>query len=414
MLFFRVLLAPAGMQPPPILRDTLLGISYVIVALTLLSRHGVDLTGIVATSAVVTAVIGFSLQDTLGNIMGGVALQMERSIGVGDWVRVGDTEGVVREIRWRQTSIETRNWDTVVIPNSVLMKSQVTVLGRRMGKPLLHRMWVEFAVDYRFSPADVIDAVERALQAEPIADVASDPLPNCILKEFKESYGQYAVRYWLKDFANDDPTSCEVHAHFRGSTAGGDGLVDPGADGLPEVGTAAQLQKQVEERARRAAALKGVAVFQPLTERRAAGAPVLTVAPFQRAVSAARKHYYLYIIVKGDAEMSVATPEGNSRVVSRLGAGQVFGEMGLLTGAPRVSTVTALTDTVCYRLDKEGFKDVLQRRPEIAEAISHLLAKRKLEIDALTQGIDAEAAHRQAPAAQHDLLQSIRRFFMLD
>src|SRR5207237_1194921 len=87
--------------------------------------HGVNLSGIVATSAVVTAVIGFSLQDTLGNVMGGMALQMERSIGVGDWVRLGDVEGVVREIRWRQTSIETRNWDTVVIPNSVLTTSDV-------------------------------------------------------------------------------------------------------------------------------------------------------------------------------------------------------------------------------------------------------------------------------------------------
>jgi len=56
--------------------------------------------------------------------MSGMALQMERSIAVGDWVRVGEIEGLVREIRWRQTSIETRNWDTVVVPNSSLMKSR--------------------------------------------------------------------------------------------------------------------------------------------------------------------------------------------------------------------------------------------------------------------------------------------------
>ena len=115
VLIFRVLLTPLRVTPAPILRDTLLGISYIVVALTLLSRHGVDLSGIVATSAVVTAVIGFSLQDTLGNVMGGVALQMEQSIAVGDWIRTGDVEGLVREIRWRHTSIETRNWDTIVI-----------------------------------------------------------------------------------------------------------------------------------------------------------------------------------------------------------------------------------------------------------------------------------------------------------
>ena len=110
----------------------------------------------------------------------------------------------------------------------------------------------------------------------------------------------------------------------------------------------------------------------------------------------------------------VATPDGIGRVVSKLGAGQVFGEMGLLTGAPRNATVTALSDTVCYRVDKEVFRDVLERRPEIAEAISHLLARRKVELDALTQGLDAEAARQRTPAVQRDLLQSIRRFFMLD
>ena len=146
--------------------------------------------------------------------MGGVALQLERSVAVGDWVRVGEVEGLVREIRWRQTSIETRNWDTVVIPNSLLMKSQVTVLGRREGKPRLHRMWVYFNVDYRHAPAEVIDAVEQALRADAIPDVAADPPPNCILNDFKESYGSYAVRYWLTDFASDDPTSSEVRARI--------------------------------------------------------------------------------------------------------------------------------------------------------------------------------------------------------
>src|SRR6266568_3253839 len=168
---FAVLLRWVHLEPPQIAQDLLLALGYLIIAIILLSRSGVDLRGIVATSAVVTAVIGFSLQDTLGNIMGGVALQMERSIAVGDWVRIGEVEGLVREIRWRQTSIETRNWDTVVIPNSVLMRSQVTVLGRRSGQPRQHRQWVYFNVDFRYSPTQVIDTVESALHGEPIANI---------------------------------------------------------------------------------------------------------------------------------------------------------------------------------------------------------------------------------------------------
>src|SRR6266511_1651996 len=159
---FEVSLETLRLKPPRIMRDLLLALGYIVAAITILSRD-TDLTGIIATSAVLTAVIGLSFQDTLGNMMGGMALQMERAFGVGDWIRVDGQEGLVKEIRWRHTSIETRNWDTVVIPNSALMKSHVIVLGRHAGQPRQHRQWVYFNVDFRYSPTEVIDIVEAAL-----------------------------------------------------------------------------------------------------------------------------------------------------------------------------------------------------------------------------------------------------------
>src|SRR5437016_4497466 len=193
---FEVFLDALRLKPPRIMRDLLLALTYIVVGFGTLSKN-VDITGIIATSAVITAVIGLSFQDTLGNMMGGMALQLERTIGVGDWIKLDAQEGLVKEIRWRHTSIETRNWDTVVIPNSVLMKSQVTVLGRRQGQPRQHRQWVHFNVDFRYSPAEVIDIVETALRAESIPNVAAGPAPNCVLMDFNESNGSYAVRFRL-------------------------------------------------------------------------------------------------------------------------------------------------------------------------------------------------------------------------
>ena len=100
------------------------------------------------TSAVITAVIALALQDTLGNVIGGLALQTDESIQVDDWIKVGDVNGRVVDIRWRYTAIETRNGETVLIPNGVLLKGQVMVLGRRQGKPRQWRRWVYFQVDY--------------------------------------------------------------------------------------------------------------------------------------------------------------------------------------------------------------------------------------------------------------------------
>lgn len=418
VFFFRVVLARLHLEPPPILRDTVVGVAYIAIALALLSRHNVDLSGIVATSAVVTAVIGFSLQDTLGNIMGGMALQMERSIAVNDWVRINEVEGIVREIRWRHTSIETRNWDTVVIPNSQLMKTQVVVLGRRSGKPKLHRMWVRFNVDFRSTPTNVIQIVLSALRNETIPGVAADPPPDCILMSFEESYANYAARYWLTDFANDEGTSSVVRTRifFALQRAGIHLSIPAESVFLTMKGRARKARKQELEVQRRTTALRNASIFQPLTEEEQRElADGLGLARFARGEVVTRQGneaHYLYIMASGQAEMCITVGE-ETRPVTTLRAGDCFGEMGLMLGEPRQATVTALEDITCYRLDKDAFLKTLRHRPEIADGMSHLLTDRKLKLDAIREGISQSAIHERAAGTQQALLKRIRAFFTL-
>ena len=417
---FEVALDAVRLKPPRILRDLLLAFVYIIIALSLLSQSGVDLTGIVATSAVITAVIGFSLQDTLGNIMGGMALQMERTIGVGDWVRIDTHEGRIKEIRWRQTSIETRNWDTIVIPNSMMMKGQVTILGRREGAPRQHRMWVHFNVDFRYKPTDVIDTVETALRAEPIANVAHEPAPNCIFLDFKESYANYAVRYWLTDIALDDPTNSVVRQRIFFALQRASIPLSIPAHSLfvNEKDESSLKRKHLEEIANRVDALKQIELFNTLTdEERNALAEQLIEAPFVRGEAMTRQGaeaHWLYIIKSGEAEVRVVVEgTGLGEKVASLPAGAFFGEMGLMTGEPRTATVIATTDVQCLRLDKEAFHAILHQRPEIAEDISHILARRRIELDSVREGLNEEAARQRMLHAQHDFLNRIRSFFKL-
>ena len=74
---------------PRILLDLLTGVAVIVAFIIVGKRAGFSVAGLITTSAVLTAVIGFSLQDTLGNIMGGLALQMDKSITVGDWISLG-------------------------------------------------------------------------------------------------------------------------------------------------------------------------------------------------------------------------------------------------------------------------------------------------------------------------------------
>ena len=131
LLVFRIVLPFARLAPPRITEDIFVIIAYIAWGLVRLRYAGLDLGSIVATSAMITAVVAFAMQDTLGNILGGLALQMDNSIQIGDWIKVDDITGRVVDIRWRSTLVETRNWETVVFPNSQLMKNKFMVLGRR-------------------------------------------------------------------------------------------------------------------------------------------------------------------------------------------------------------------------------------------------------------------------------------------
>jgi small-conductance mechanosensitive channel/CRP-like cAMP-binding protein len=414
---FDVLLEPLRLKPTRIMRDLLRALAYVIVTITILSRD-TDLTGIIATSAVLTAVIGLSFQDTLGNMMGGMALQMERAISVGDWIRVDNQEGLVKEIRWRHTAIETRNWDTIIFPNSALMKAHVTVLGRRTGQPRQHRQWVYFNVDFRYSPAEVIDTVEKALCAEPIANVATTPPPNCVLMDFKESFCSYAVRYWLTDIAVDDPTNSVVRTriYFALRRANIPLSIPAHALFVTEEELSREERKRAEEIDKRARALKRVELFESLTdEERQQLASRIRIAPFARGevmTKQGAEAHWLYIITFGDAEVRFSL-DGKTEHVATLHPGDFFGERGMMTGERRSADVIALTDVECYRVDKDSFQEILHKRPEIAEDISQVLARRRAELEAAREDLTEEAKRARMRDHQGDLLQRIRNFFAL-
>jgi small-conductance mechanosensitive channel len=416
-----VALRALRLELPRLLHDLLLALAYVVAALSLLTRVGADLTGIVATSAVITAVIAFALQDTLGNVIGGVALQLESTIRVDDWIRVQDKfEGRVTEIRWRQTSIETRDWDTVVIPNSFLLKNQVVILGRRAGLPRQHRQWVYFNVDFRYAPTDVIHWVEKALRAEPIADIAHEPPPHCLTVDYHESYISYAARYWLTDLALTDPTNSVVRARIYSALkrAGIPLSIPAHAIFITEDDAARKRRKSEEELQRRVDVLRSVEFLSELTQEELRHlAEHLHYAPFVRGeaiiVQGAIAHS-LYLLTSGEAEVRVTAEEGKvSIVVSQLAPGSFFGEMGLMTGEPRAATVVALTDVECYRLDKAAFQEIAQQRPALLDNVSHVLARRRAGLEAAREELNEEAKQLRLARAKDDLLHRIRNFFTM-
>jgi CRP-like cAMP-binding protein len=85
-----------------------------------------------------------------------------------------------------------------------------------------------------------------------------------------------------------------------------------------------------------------------------------------------------------------------------------------MTGGPREATVTATRSSECYRLDKDAFKKIMTDRPELAQAVSNVMAKRRTELLAVRDSLDAEAQKRTLVSERNRLVSEVRRFFGLD
>lgn len=419
VFLFRALLPILRLNTPHIVQDVVVAVAWMAWTVIWLRANQVDLNHIVATSAVVTAVIAFSLQDTLGNILGGIAIQLDQSIQVGDWIEVDGVVGRVSEIRWRQTSLETRNWETVVIPNGYLVKNQFKVLGRRKGAPVQLRRTIEFEIDYSVPPSEVIEAVEKALRTTQLPRAAREPSPLCLLADFGASAAVYWVRYWLTDLHSDDGGDSDVRqcVYYALQRAGLEPCIPSQAVFVTNETEERRRQRQEEQIARRMEALRRIDLLSTLHEeelRLLAGR--LVPSPFAAGEVMTRQGAeadFLYLVVDGWADVMIEAEDGSSARVAELGPGSFFGEMGLLTGEPRSATVIARSRVHAFRLDKEAFQEVLQARPAIAEEVSNILAQRRGELAATRENLDAEA-RKQFLSSGRAVLNRIRRFFSLD
>ncbi len=415
---FRLLMPFLGKRPPRIVEDLVIVVAYVAYGFVQLRGAGVDLSSIVTTSAILTAVIAFAMQDTLGNVLAGIAIQLDHSVQVGDWVRVGELVGRVRDIRWRSALIETRNWETLVVPNSQLMKSSVAILGRRENAPLQLRRQLNFMVDPGVPPARVIATIEDEMREVGIPNVARFPAPSCVLNGFEEGNLRYQLRYFLTDLLEDEFTDSMVRVHlFASLQRAGIRIAEPQrtVHGVARDEAHAESVRK-RELGRRLELLRGVDLFAGLKDEELEEiAERLQYAPFARGDVITKQGdsaHWLYIVAFGEVEAVYESAAGGAKAVGVLHAGQFFGEMGLFAGEQRQATVIAKTDVECYRLDRASVQGLLLSRPNIAEHVSQVVGARRTQLQQTRE--DLAAMERVADAEVNvDLLTRIRKFFGL-
>src|SRR5919109_5634516 len=158
---------------PHFLREVAGGIIFLIVLLLILSygyHAETQLKGLLAGSGVIAIILGFAGQNLFAGIIGGISIQINRPYKVGDWLKVGDTYGEVREINWRSTRLCTNDNIYLDIPNNEMVSHQIVNLHYPTE---IHAMRIRVGVEYKNPPNRVKDALARAAQSA--RNVLADP-----------------------------------------------------------------------------------------------------------------------------------------------------------------------------------------------------------------------------------------------
>lgn len=161
----------------------------------------IDLAPLFATSAVVSIVLGLALQETLGNLFSGVALQFDKPYEIGDWIEVQASPlkwaGRVQEITWRATVLISMGEEIITIPNRVIAQAQVSNFSSKEG-PFCR------VQPFRFPYGTEIEKARKILldAAGKTAGVKRSPGPLALVRDLHESWIELRLVYLIEDYGN--------------------------------------------------------------------------------------------------------------------------------------------------------------------------------------------------------------------
>ena len=376
---------------------------FIVIGLVLLVATFVFHDKLLTTSAVSAVVIGFALQDTLGNAFAGLAIQSEKPFHVGHWIRVGDFEGRVAEVTWRATKLRTKSGNFVVVPNNIVSKEAITNYSEPAAPT---RIDVEVGASYLTPPNAVKAAIREAIANSPRA--LKTPAPDIILGAFDSSAISYRARFWIEDYERDEAARDQVRTAIYYSFA---------RHGI-EIPWPIQVQYEREwhepgdaDRIRECERLlAGVDLFATLGEdqRREIASATMprTYGDGEAIVTQGAAGSSMFVVQSGRVVVIV---EPERREVATIERGGYFGEMSLLTGDPRSATVLAHGDTLVLEIDAGVFRTLGAATPQAVEQIAVAAATRRVELDHMR----AAAAGPLVADAPAGFLLRMRRFLGL-
>ena len=378
------------------LQTVLFYILLVVFTLVALNIVNVPLTWFTLLGGAVAIGVGFGSQNIANNFISGIILLIERPVKVGDMIQLDDLYGNIVQIGMRSTRVKTGSNLEIIVPNSSFLENNVT--NWTLSDATL-RAHVPVGVVYGSPVQEVTRLLKLAANEHP--KVFQHPNPFVLFTGFGDNSLNFEVHFWIRvqyyiewqkilsemRYAIDQLFRAagiviafpQRDVHLDASQPIPVRVIEPTAQSdQPALTDIATQQKE------RAWLLGRVELFASMRSDE-----VIRLASVleQRAFAAGRDIVVqgeagssLFVVVDGVLEVNVKSNGTNTRV-GQVQAGECFGEMSLLTGEPRSVTVTAITDTTVFELNHDMLAPILQRRPEVCQRLSQILAERQARTD---------------------------------
>lgn len=406
LVIFDLLLPHTRIQVPSLIRNLLYVSVIFLILLIILYQRGLDPLSLLTTSAVLTAVVGLALQNTIANLFAGLALHLDRTLGINDWVKLGERVGRIAEIKWRSTLLWTEDGDLLVVPNGHLLDAEVLNLSRPDS---VQREEITIGLHYRHPPNHVKHVLLNAVRDA--AGVLTDPAPDCLLMDFADSAITYKLRYWINDYTHHSIIESKVRTQvwYAAHRAGLEIpfpirtlVMEPPPATLPreeETHLIALEQTKpfpvlpMQERSRLAAVMK-TALF-------GAGESILREGATDKV---------LYLVQNGEVAVTVSS-NGSRHEVMTLKSGEFFCGLPPMNETLQSVTYTAKSDTVCSVVDQTTLESIFLTHPQLAEELSSALATREMALENERQGRFADLQTQPSTEMKQRLLARMRQVF---
>jgi len=415
IVFFLIRLVDAALQGwysrrrlsfplPRVLHGLILIVIYLAILFAILKGiMGINITPFLATSAIFTAILGLAFQGVLSNILSGMSLHLTKSFNSGDWIKVGNYEGIVIDTNWRETRIFDRFSNIIVIPNNIVASEVITNFSLPDKKTAIT---IPVKVSYSAPPLQVIEALKEA--ARDVADVLDSPAPHAIILSYDDLGISYMLKFWITDFNRKNIISGEVarliwYKFKRRKIEIPIAVGDQVAGVLQSVREKKRILTEEEEEESAFRTLFNSS-FLRYQEGEKAGhllVPEDEIRDFATLVCKERytpgetlfkqgeKGESCYVVAKGTIRGEIVYEEGGKKYMSefRVGPGGIFGEMSLFTGMPRTATGIVEEESELLEIQVDAFAQLLARNPKLADVMAEIVSERNLKNQGFLQKI---------------------------